>query len=336
LTERFTSGDVVKALLALQQDSQGVIRTNATICLGMLARFLPSDSRGKTLCNGFGRMLKDPYAPSRAAAVRSISSLAEETFSAQQICEQLLPALSPILLDTDKASREAATTCVQKLVTQAVSLAHDIPCAAPQPAIQQNQQQPQSQQQQQPHQNRPTTHAKSFSSSSANNTNQQQQQVSTPITAKNNKGLGAMGSSNSISSQSLDITPLPKKPDVFTTKPATTAPAKSKLLTKGWDNNDDMFTDDDEDQDQGAVMKKKNDDGEFNLATSPAPVAKPLSSTSTTSTMSSMVNKKKDDGDVTTTSLNATATSLSSTVSGGGMKLGAPKKRGFGVKKNTD
>lgn len=149
LTERFTSGDVVKALLALQQDSQGAIRTNTTICLGMLARFLPSESRAKTLCSGFGRMLKDPYAPSRAAAVKSIASLSEETFTAQMVCEQLLPALCPLLLDSDRVTRDAATNAVQTLVKQGISAADAaVPCAAPQPALMMMVQHQQQQQQQ--------------------------------------------------------------------------------------------------------------------------------------------------------------------------------------------
>lgn len=368
LTERFTSGDIVKSLLALQQDPQGVIRTNSTICLGMLARFLPSESRGKTLCSGFGRMLKDPYAPSRAAAVRSISSLAEETFSAAQICEQLLPALCPMLLDTDKSTRDAATTCVQKLVARGVALAHEVPCAAPQPAMQQhssgsnNNNSTTITTQQQQSSPAPTTsqhHIKSFSSSSNNSSSQ----VSTPTASVHHQNNGSnnnntVSNSAKFSSQTLNITPPPKKIDPFadvtpppaklssaiTTSKTTTATAgapKSMLLTKGWDNIDD------EDSDEEFKLANSSSTTAV-TASSPAPAMvlttkkqpEVISTTTTTPTIIPISTKKKDDF---VDSLNDTTNS-----GGGAMKLGgtvsslnasttaAPKKRGFGVKKGAD
>lgn len=325
LTERFASGDVVKALLALQQDAQGAIRTNTTICLGMLARFLPSESRAKTLCSGFGRMLKDPYAPSRAAAVKSIASLADETFTAQMICEQLLPALCPLLLDTDRITRDAATNAVQTLVKQGVSMAESsVPCVATQPAMNNQQQQ----------QNTSTSSSSSSLSVTSSSVKPLTATPKQPTAASSNNFVSTptavkpqISSSNNAS---LDITPMKNSTssnsfnNTNNNKPATTS--------KGWDND---FSDDD-------------DDAVFNTTTTTTStavakkVATPIASSTTNSSnvqqqqqpvvnvvpITVIAKPKKEEPAFTDILENSTS------AAGGGMKLGATtvKKRGFGVK----
>lgn len=144
LTARWESGDVVKALLALQQDPVGAIRANSTLALAMMAKWIPEASRAKTVCNGLGRMLKDPYVPSRLAAVRALGSLASPAashenggtplFDAKTLCEMLLPAVSPMLIDSDTNVREVATKTVQVLLSEAINSASQIPCTVAPPA----------------------------------------------------------------------------------------------------------------------------------------------------------------------------------------------------------
>jgi SCY1-like protein 1 len=112
LNEKLLTTDVVKYITLLQQDPEGPIRTNATVCLGFLGNTLPVAIRAKTLMNGFGRMLNDPFHPSRVAAVKSIVAAVDQ-FPPESIAKVLLPAVAPLAIDKYAEVRTIALKAIQ-------------------------------------------------------------------------------------------------------------------------------------------------------------------------------------------------------------------------------
>jgi SCY1-like protein 1 len=131
LSEKIIRDDVLRCISGLQQDREGPIRTNATICLCMIASYIPENLRCKSLINGFGRMLKDPFGPSRVAAVRSILSAANH-MTPQSVAELLLPAVCPMCVDPLREVREGALAV---LVTMTDKLRAYHEAAPPDPAV---------------------------------------------------------------------------------------------------------------------------------------------------------------------------------------------------------
>lgn len=117
LTEKIIAGDALRQITALQQDREGPIRTNATICLCLIAEYVPVSIRAKALVHGFGRMLKDPFLPSRLAALRSFSSTMPH-ITPQLLAEAVVPGVAPLSLDSNEEVREL----VFKVVDGAVEL----------------------------------------------------------------------------------------------------------------------------------------------------------------------------------------------------------------------
>ena len=118
LSEARLTTDIPRYIQLLQQDREGPIRTNATVCLSLISQHIPEAIRGKTLVNGFGRMLKDPFVPSKLAALQSINNTMA-SYTAAQIAEQLLPAIAPITIEPRSAEvREAAIGAVEKMIAK--------------------------------------------------------------------------------------------------------------------------------------------------------------------------------------------------------------------------
>eukprot|EP00758_Cryptobia_borreli_P004045 Tbor_TRINITY_DN4148_c0_g1::TRINITY_DN4148_c0_g1_i1::g.26557::m.26557/K08876/SCYL1; SCY1-like protein 1 len=115
LNERAMINDVPKYIAQLQQDREGPIRTNSTICLSLIAQYLPESIKAKTLVNGFGRMLKDPFIPSKVAAIRSLIATID-CFNLQQIGELLIPATAPCTADPKYEVRVVALDLLDRLV----------------------------------------------------------------------------------------------------------------------------------------------------------------------------------------------------------------------------
>lgn len=129
LNEKLLTGDVMKFITQLQTDREGPIRTNSTICLGMIAKYLPEAQRAKLLLNGFGRMLKDPFLPSRLAAVRSVASTLEY-YAPEQMAQQIIPALAPMALDGEEEVRKTAVKALKAMITSVETQAKAMPKSA--------------------------------------------------------------------------------------------------------------------------------------------------------------------------------------------------------------
>eukprot|EP01060_Flectonema_neradi_P024324 TRINITY_DN3301_c2_g1_i1.p1 TRINITY_DN3301_c2_g1~~TRINITY_DN3301_c2_g1_i1.p1 ORF type:complete len:750 (+),score=137.38 TRINITY_DN3301_c2_g1_i1:75-2252(+) len=104
LTEKLVA-EVADQLSKLQWDREGGIRTNATICLGLIASHLPASSRAATLVTSFSRvLLKDNFNHSRAAALSALHNTIEY-YDAVMISKQILPVVVQSLVDSDKEVR---------------------------------------------------------------------------------------------------------------------------------------------------------------------------------------------------------------------------------------
>ncbi|EAN77562.1 uncharacterized protein TEOVI_000130100 [Trypanosoma equiperdum] len=117
LTEKRIVNDVPKYIAQLQQDSEGPIRTNATIALCLIADTIPAEYRSKLFAQRFGRMLKDPFAPSRTAALRSFHTTLKH-FTAQDIAELVIPGVSPLSMDKVAEVRAVALDVIHAAVSR--------------------------------------------------------------------------------------------------------------------------------------------------------------------------------------------------------------------------
>eukprot|EP00756_Hemistasia_phaeocysticola_P004971 Hpha_TRINITY_DN13113_c0_g1::TRINITY_DN13113_c0_g1_i1::g.113496::m.113496/K08876/SCYL1; SCY1-like protein 1 len=107
--------EAAKMLFNLQTDREGGIRTNATICLGKVSAHIPASSRSKTLLQAFGRVLKDPFKPSRMAGLGSFAATCDH-FTPEMMARQILPNITPLTVDPERDVRLAAFRCIGTLL----------------------------------------------------------------------------------------------------------------------------------------------------------------------------------------------------------------------------
>uniref|UniRef100_A0A0N5AYC8 N-terminal kinase-like protein n=1 Tax=Syphacia muris TaxID=451379 RepID=A0A0N5AYC8_9BILA len=97
--------DLMKYLARLQsQDDVPGIRTNTTICLGKIGCYIDPSQRQRILIAAFTRAMKDPFPPSRIAAVLALSAT-QQYYSLVEVANKILPALSPLTCDPEKQVR---------------------------------------------------------------------------------------------------------------------------------------------------------------------------------------------------------------------------------------
>lgn len=100
--------ELMKHFARLQsKDQQGGIRTNTTVCLGKISCHLDPANRQKILTSAFTRALKDPFPPARQAGVLAIAA-SHHLFTLADSAYRLLPALTPLAMDSDKSVRDQA------------------------------------------------------------------------------------------------------------------------------------------------------------------------------------------------------------------------------------
>lgn len=100
------------------KDDQGPIRTNTTICLGKILKYLNKETRQKVALSAFARALKDPFPPARSAGLKAMMENAE-MYTPQEIAHNIVPAVSRSMCDPEKIVRdsgfEVLATFVKKL-----------------------------------------------------------------------------------------------------------------------------------------------------------------------------------------------------------------------------
>jgi SCY1-like protein 1 len=102
-------------LVRLQSDPEASIRTNTVIFFSKLAPYLTDTTRQKLLLPAFTRALKDNFKPCRMAALQSTLK-AKEYFDPRGVAANVLPVVTPQLLDPSKEVRKEAFAAVDELL----------------------------------------------------------------------------------------------------------------------------------------------------------------------------------------------------------------------------
>lgn len=119
---------VLRHFAKLQVDEQPSIRTNTTICLGKLAKSLPSAARDRVLIPAFLRATKDPFTHARAAGVMAVGATIE-LFTAMDCATRIFPALTPLCVDAELSVRDQTFAVCRALMArlEAASKGEDAP-----------------------------------------------------------------------------------------------------------------------------------------------------------------------------------------------------------------
>ena len=96
---------VMKHFTKLARDEQGGIRTNTTVCLGKIARYLHPKTRQQCLLLCFSRALKDPFPPSRIAAINAIAAT-QQFYTVAETGSRVVVVLAPAVVDPEKPVRD--------------------------------------------------------------------------------------------------------------------------------------------------------------------------------------------------------------------------------------
>ena len=107
LSEKIINNDLLRYLAKLQADEEPGIRTNTTICIGKLSKFLTDAVKKKVLVSAFIRSLNDSFPPSRNAGLMAFLATIDH-YQPSDMAQKILPAVSPLLLDTEKSIRNQA------------------------------------------------------------------------------------------------------------------------------------------------------------------------------------------------------------------------------------
>ncbi|CAH0476764.1 unnamed protein product [Peronospora belbahrii] len=125
LSETNLNNRVMKYFAKLQSDPEPAIRTNTTICLGKIASKLNDTTRPKVLFPAFAKALRDPFPHARLAGLRSITAC-QAYFTPQSMANNIVPAISPLLLDVSSTVRDQAKlsldSCMKKIIDEAANM----------------------------------------------------------------------------------------------------------------------------------------------------------------------------------------------------------------------
>ena len=91
----------------LQVDPEPSIRANTIVLLGNIASLLGEAACKRILLNAFTRALRDVFPASRIAALKALMATAAY-HSAQDVAVRVVPAISPMMLDTVGDVRQTA------------------------------------------------------------------------------------------------------------------------------------------------------------------------------------------------------------------------------------
>ena len=126
LSDRTINGELLKYLAKTSNDEQPGIRTNTTICLGKISKYLGVGSRSKVLVAAFSRSLRDPFVHARNAALLALG-VTSEFFSEDDCAGKILPALCPCLVDKEKLVRDQANKIMDMYLTRVRKFASTMP-----------------------------------------------------------------------------------------------------------------------------------------------------------------------------------------------------------------
>lgn len=129
LSDRTINGELLKQLARTANDEQPGIRTNTTICLGKIAKYLGTSSRSKVLIAAFARSLRDPFVHARNAALMALAAT-NEHFTEEECATRILPAVCPLLIDKEKMIRDQANRTIDSHLQKVRKAASAMPDTA--------------------------------------------------------------------------------------------------------------------------------------------------------------------------------------------------------------
>ena len=115
---------VMKHFTRLARDEQGGIRTNTTVCLGKIARYLHPKTRQQCLFACFSRSLKDPFPPSRIAGINAIAAT-QQFYTVAETGARVLPTLAAVTVDPEKSVRDQAFRVVKGFLGKLEKVSED-------------------------------------------------------------------------------------------------------------------------------------------------------------------------------------------------------------------
>jgi len=115
---------IMKHFTRLCRDEQGGIRTNTVVCLGKIARYLHPKTRQQTLLACFSRSLKDPFPPSRIAALNAIAAT-QQYYTLQETSGRVLPLLCPGTGDPEKPVRDQTFKVLRGFISKMEKVSED-------------------------------------------------------------------------------------------------------------------------------------------------------------------------------------------------------------------
>ncbi|CAG8466649.1 2092_t:CDS:10 [Diversispora eburnea] len=104
LSDRVINNDLLRYLAKLQMDNEPGIRTNTTICLGKISKYLNESTRKKVLAPAFTRALRDPFPHAKIASLMALTATSEY-FDASECATKILPNVSMVLIEKEKSVR---------------------------------------------------------------------------------------------------------------------------------------------------------------------------------------------------------------------------------------
>lgn len=126
LSDRTINGELLKYLAKTSNDEQPGIRTNTTICLGKISKYLGVGSRSKVLIAAFTRSLRDPFVHARNASLLALG-VTSEFFSDDDCASRILPSLCPCLVDKEKLVRDQANKTLDMYLQRVRKFATTMP-----------------------------------------------------------------------------------------------------------------------------------------------------------------------------------------------------------------
>uniref|UniRef100_A0A182Q1K3 N-terminal kinase-like protein n=1 Tax=Anopheles farauti TaxID=69004 RepID=A0A182Q1K3_9DIPT len=117
--------EVLRHFARLQsRDDQGGIRTNTTVCLGKIAPHLHPQVRQRVLVSAFIRAMRDPFPPSRVAGILALAAT-QQYFLLNEVATRILPALSPLTMDSEKSVRDPAFKTIRGFLGKLEKVSED-------------------------------------------------------------------------------------------------------------------------------------------------------------------------------------------------------------------
>eukprot|EP00158_Paraphelidium_tribonemae_P007512 Partr_v1_DN28276_c0_g1_i2_m75984 putative SCY1-like 1 (S. cerevisiae) len=132
LGDRLVNNELLKHMAKLQGDNEPGIRANAVICLGKISKHLSPMTRQKVLITAFARSLRDPFPPSRTAAIQAFTAT-NEYYESNDIASKIIPCIATVLLDQDKGVRDMAFKSMDTFLKKLRTVADAMPDNTPPP-----------------------------------------------------------------------------------------------------------------------------------------------------------------------------------------------------------